>query len=182
MGSSPNGVEMGRLLAVTFNIGLVNAIIGDLGQMIKLRVIMATIAIFFLMGVNASAAEISSSQIGDALKERGYAVAQISESMVAVDSGDFAVIIAVNGSNGDISYLTYLKDVSAEMVGYEFLNRFNNGVKFGRAYIDGDGDIAIQMDRNSDGGVSIGNVESDFDVFVLLVHKFMSDLRKQASV
>jgi Putative bacterial sensory transduction regulator len=135
-----------------------------------------------VMAGGSAMAEISSDKIGQIMKERNYAVAEISDTMVAVDAGDFAVIIAVNGSNGDISYLTYLKGVSSDMVGYEFLNRFNNGVKFGRAYIDGDGDIAIQMDRNSDGGVTLENIESDFDVFVLLVNKFMRDLTTRSVV
>ena len=64
-------------------------------------------------------------------------------------------------------------------LGYQFLNKFNNEVKFGRAYIDRDGDVAIQMDRNSAGGVSAENIESDFDVFLLLIAKFLSDLESQ---
>ncbi len=144
------------------------------------------IGLALMMGLLAAGgsamAGISSNDIGQIMKERNYAVAEISDTMVAVDAGDFAVIIAVNGSNGDISYLTYLKGISSDMVGYEFLNRFNNGVKFGRAYIDGDGDIAIQMDRNSDGGVTLENIESDFDVFVLLVNKFMRDLTTRSVV
>ncbi|MCA8895430.1 MAG: YbjN domain-containing protein, partial [Amphiplicatus sp.] len=66
-------------------------------------------------------------------------------------------------------------------VGHEFLSKFNSEVKFGRAYVDRDGDIAIQMDRNSAGGVSIQNIESDFDVFLLLISRFLSDLEARAS-
>ena len=70
--------------------------------------------------------------------------------------------------------------IQANEVGYQFLNKFNNEVKFGRAYIDRDGDVAIQMDRNSAGGVSSENIESDFDVFLLLIQKFLTDLESQA--
>ena len=49
-------------------------------------------------------------------------------------------------------------------------------------YVDRDGDIALQMDRNSNGGVTLGNVESDFEVFLLLISKFLSDYQAQGSV
>ena len=66
--------------------------------------------------------------------------------------------------------------------GHAFLSKFNSEVKFGRAYVDRDGDVTLQMDRNSSGGVNIKNIESDFDVFLLLISKFLSDYNAQGSV
>ena len=62
------------------------------------------------------------------------------------------------------------------------MSDFNSEVKFGRAYIDSDGDVALQMDRNSAGGVTMENISSDFDVFLLLISKFLSDYESQDSV
>ena len=90
-------------------------------------------------------------------------------------------LLRIDGADGDISYVTYLPGLSISDVGHEFLSKFNSEVKFGRAYVDRDGDIAIQMDRNSAGGVSIQNIESDFDVFLLLISRFLSDLEARAS-
>jgi hypothetical protein len=129
-----------------------------------------------------SAFAITPQQISEAMEEKGYTVVDVSDSMVAVSYRGLSVLIAVNGSDGDVSYLTYVEDVNADMLGYELLNRFNNEVKFGRAYVDQDGDIAIQMDRNAVGGVTIENIESDFDVFVSLVAKFISDVNNQVAV
>jgi len=84
----------------------------------------------------------------------------------------------VDGADGDVSYITYINGVSVDMLGYEFLSQFNSEVKFGRAYVDRDGDIALQMDRNSAGGVSAENIESDFDVFLILISKFLEDVER----
>ncbi len=127
---------------------------------------------------NATAASISKQEITDILTEQGYAVRDFAQSMVAVVVGDHVVLIAVDGADGDVSYITYVNGVSVDMLGYEFLSRFNSEVKFGRAYVDRDGDIALQMDRNSAGGVSSENIESDFDVFLILISKFLEDVER----
>lgn len=130
----------------------------------------------FIVTFNAQAAGISEKQVTDILTEQGYAVRDFRPGMVAVTVGEHVVLVAVDGSDGDITYLTYLNGVSANALGYEFLSKFNSEVKFGRAYVDRDGDIAIQMDRNAAGGVSSENIESDFDVFLILIAKFLEDV------
>ena len=49
----------------------------------------------------------------------------------------------------------------------------------GRVYIDQDGDVTLQMDRNGAGGASLANIESDFDVFLMLISSFMDHLESQ---
>lgn len=145
--------------------------------------ILSTVAaamLLFTPLAGASAAGVSKETVSEILTEQGYNVRDFQGYGVAVDVADYSVIIAVDGPDGDISFLTYLFDVSSSDVGYQFFNKFNNEVKFGRAYVDRDGDVVIQMDRNSSGGVSAKNIESDFDVFLLLIDKFLSDLESQA--
>ncbi len=127
----------------------------------------------------ASAAGVSKQELSEILSGQGYAVRDFDKNMIAVVVGDYVVLVGIDGADSDISYITFLSGVSANALGYEFLNRFNNEVKFGRAYVDRDGDVAIQMDRNAAGGVSAENIESDFDVFLLLISKFLSDLESQ---
>jgi hypothetical protein len=129
----------------------------------------------------AAARPISKAEIAEALSGQGYAVRDFQPNMLAVVVGEHVVLVGVDGADGDISYITYLPDVSLSDVGHEFLSKFNSEVKFGRAYVDRDGDIAIQMDRNAAGGVSIQNIESDFDVFLLLISKFLSDIEARAT-
>jgi len=119
---------------------------------------------------------ISAEQISKILQDEGYAVQQYSAEMVAVVVGEQVILVGVDGLDGDVSYITYVPGLSLRELGFEFLNEFNNAVKFGRAYVDADGDIAIQMDRNAVGGISAENILSDFDVFLLLVTKFLSDV------
>ena len=127
----------------------------------------------------ALAAGISKSEVSEILTEQGYAVRDFDNTKVVVTVGEYSILIGVAGADSDISYITFVPGINSSDIGYEFLNNFNNEVKFGRAYIDADGDVAIQMDRNSAGGVSAENIESDFDVFLLLISKFLSDLESQ---
>jgi hypothetical protein len=129
----------------------------------------------------ALAGPLSKSDIAQALSSEGYSVQDFQPNILAVYVGDQVVLVGVDGADGDISYITYLAGVRIESLGHEFLSKFNSEVKFGRAYVDRDGDVAIQMDRNSTGGVSIANVKSDFDVFLLLVSKFLSDIENRVS-
>ena len=128
---------------------------------------------------SALAGGVSKSQITTILTEQGYNVQDDGPNSIAVNVGGYVVLIALDGADSDITYITWLQGVSGDDLGYKFLNQFNNEVKFGRAYIDHDGDVTIQMDRNSAGGVSAENIESDFDVFLLLISKFLSDLENQ---
>lgn len=130
----------------------------------------------------ASAGSISKSAIAQSLAESGYSVQDFKPNMLAVVVGEHVVLIGIDGPDADVSYITYLNDVDLGQGGTSFLSKFNSEVKFGRAYEDRDGDVALQMDRNSTGGVSLENIESDFDVFLLLISKFLSDFQSQGSV
>lgn len=145
----------------------------------KLVAIGAALALALSPMATASAAGVSKSEISKILTQQGYNVQDYDASKIFVDVAQYRIVVAVDGADGDVSFLVW-PGVQSDDVGYQFLNRFNNEVKFGRAYIDGDGDVAIQMDRNSAGGVSAENIESDFDVFLLLISKFLSDLESQA--
>jgi Putative bacterial sensory transduction regulator len=127
----------------------------------------------------AIAAGVSQSRIVSILTDQGYNAQEFQADKVIVDASGYRIIVWIDGADGDISYITYLPGITADEVGYKILNKFNNDVKFGRAFADGDGDIRLQMDRNSSGGVSAENIESDFDVFLMLIGKFLSDLESQ---
>ncbi len=131
---------------------------------------------------SALAASVTKSQIATAIGAKGYNVAEENAKMLSVVVGEHKVVIAVDGSDADVSYMTFLTDVRLGDGGHKFLSKFNSEVKFGRAYVDRDGDVVIQMDRNSSGGITLGNVESDFEVFLLLISKFLSDYEAQGSV
>lgn len=128
---------------------------------------------------SAHAQKISKNEIADILSDGGYNVRDYDATKLIVDVASYRIVIALDGADGDISYITWLPGLNSNDVSLKLLNEFNNEVKFGRAYVDRDGDVAIQMDRNAAGGVSAENIESDFDVFLLLISKFLSDLESQ---
>lgn len=144
---------------------------------------LAVMAAVFMLAMaplaDADAANVSKQEIAKILTDQGYNVRDFDSNKLSVSVGDYIIIVGVDGMDGDITYLTYLSGVGSDQVGYQLLNDFNNEVKFARAYIDGDGDVAIQMDRNSSGGVSAENIQSDFDIFLKLVWKFLNDLEMQ---
>ncbi len=142
-------------------------------------VLFAAIMLAFSPLNAAIAASISQSQIVTILTDQGYNAQEYEADKVIVDASGFKIIVWIDGADGDVSYITWLPGITADDVGYKILNKFNNDVKFGRAFADSDGDIRLQMDRNSSGGVSTENIESDFDVFLMLIGKFLSDLESQ---
>lgn len=149
-----------------------------------MKLVVAALAAALLVAAplsEAAARGITKDEIAEALSDQGYAVQDFQPNMLAVMVGEYVVLVGISGADGDISYITYLSGLSIADIGHEFLSKFNSEVKFGRAYVDRDGDIAIQMDRNAAGGVSIQNIESDFDVFLLLISKFLSDIEARAT-
>ncbi len=131
---------------------------------------------------SALAGSVSKDKITEVLTQGGYSVQDVQPNMIAVTVGDHVVFVGLDGADADVSYIAYLSGVDMGLGGHAFLSKFNSEVKFGRAYLDRDGDLALQMDRNSTGGVTIENIESDFDVFLLLISKFLSDFQAEGSV
>lgn len=142
---------------------------------------LATIVFFAISPVSSAYAQkVSQDEIGANLSQRGYSVTEYGANTLFVEVANYDVRIDVVGRDGDISYTTWLFEIDGKDISYNVLNKFNNDTKFGRVYIDGDGDVTLQMDRNGAGGASIENIESDFDVFLALIAAFMSHLEAQA--
>ena len=146
-----------------------------------MRGILAIAAAFLVVcaPVTAMAAKVSKSEIQQTLTSQGYSVQDVGPNTLFVRVADYDIRIDIMGPDGDISYRTWLFEVDANNVSYKVLNQFNNDVKFGRVYVDDDGDLTLQMDRNGAGGANIENIESDFDVFLMLISSFMDHLESQ---
>jgi len=54
----------------------------------------------------------------------------------------------------------------------ERINAWNRDTRFGRAYLDNDGDAGMDMDVNTDKGVSADNMDSTLALWAQLVKKF----------
>ncbi|WP_425408714.1 YbjN domain-containing protein [Hyphococcus sp.] len=126
------------------------------------------------------AANISKSEIEQTLSSQGYRVESWGPRTLGVTVDRFQIRIDVAGPDGDVSYTTLLDEVDGSGISHTILNEFNNNMKFGRVYIDNNGFVILQMDRNSAGGASIKNIESDFDVFLQLISSFLDHLEAKA--
>lgn len=145
-----------------------------------MRGILAIAAAFLVVCAPVSAAaKLSKSEIAQTLSSQGYSVQDVGPNTLFVRVADYDIRIDIIGPDGDISYRTWLFEVDSGDVSYKVLNQFNNDVKFGRVYVDDDGDLTLQMDRNGAGGASLQNIESDFDVFLMLISSFMDHLESQ---
>ncbi|MEL6364557.1 MAG: YbjN domain-containing protein [Pseudomonadota bacterium] len=140
-----------------------------------IRTLIATVALL-IAAPGAAWAEMSAVRIGEILEDSGYAVSEFGSGMVAVTVGDQIVLVGTEGPDADISYIAYIAGLTDENVSLEFLNEFNNSIKFGRVYFDDDGDVVVQYDRNSAGGVTEENVLDDFELFLDLVSVFLSEV------
>lgn len=145
-----------------------------------MRGILAAAAAALLFVTPAFAAKITKGEIAQNLTSQGYSVQDVGPATLFVRVAEYDIRIDVIGPDGDVSYRTWLFEVDGKSVSYKVLNQFNNDVKFGRAYIDEDGDLTLQMDRNAAGGASLQNIESDFDVFLMLINTFLTHLESQA--
>ena len=146
--------------------------------MVGFRSVIAALGFVVLAtaGPAMAADSFSAGQISKILQSEGYPVQQIDGTTLAVVVEDQVMLVGVDGPDGDVSFLAHINGVTLREIGREFIDEYNQQVKFGRAYTNSDGSIAIQYDRNSDGGVSAANILSDFSVFIMLVHKFRNDM------
>lgn len=139
----------------------------------------AAVAIVFAPVSTAFAASVSKGDIADTLAAQGYRVEDWGPRTLGVTVDRFQIRIDIVGPDGDVSYTTLLDEVDGSGISHSVLNEFNNNMKFGRVYIDDNGFVILQMDRNSAGGASIENIESDFDVFLQLISSFLTHLEAQ---
>ncbi|WP_411818140.1 YbjN domain-containing protein [Hyphococcus sp. DH-69] len=141
--------------------------------------IAAAVLMAFAPISSAFAGKVTKDEIEEKLSTQGYAVQDMGPNTLFVRVANYDIRIDIQGPDGDISYRAWLFEVDGKSISYKVLNQFNNDVKFGRVYIDQDGDVTLQMDRNGAGGASIENIESDFDVFLMLISSFMDHLESQ---
>ena len=57
----------------------------------------------------------------------------------------------------------------------ESVNRWNRDKRFGKAYLDKEGDPRLEMDVNLDYGVTKGNFEDTFDIWTRVLKSFKND-------
>lgn len=98
------------------------------------------------------------------------------------------------GSISDINYVVYFYGCtkglncssiqlratwSIDHVSLEHINEWNRTTRFGKAYVEEDGDAAIEMEVNLDYGVTRDNLEDTFDWWRIGLTEYVDHLRER---
>lgn len=137
----------------------------------------AVVAVALMLAGPASAQQmrerITAEQLTGLLRDKGL------EGKVN-ENGN--VIVQVNGSKivyfiKDQTMQAYfgLRGTSANV---NSINEWNKSKRFGRAYIDGDGDPCVELDFDLEGGVSEESIKVWFDTVNLIVRSFRTHVSK----
>jgi hypothetical protein len=70
---------------------------------------------------------------------------------------------------GEMNFYAGFLDIKPDV---SDINAWNSTKRFGRAYLDGDGDASIEMDINLSGGISRDNLISSFEIWRLVLRQY----------
>ena len=108
-------------------------------------------------------------------------------------TGQAKIVARVDG----INYVAFFQNCSSQRVcddinlyagfldvkpSQERINAWNASKRFGRAYIDPDGDAAIEMDINLKNGISPANLSASFAIWRLILRQFVDYLEPDMPV
>ncbi|QMV01619.1 YbjN domain-containing protein [Devosia sp. D6-9] len=69
----------------------------------------------------------------------------------------------------DLNFYAGFLDLKPEM---DVINSWNRDKRFGKAYLDSDGDAVVEMDLNLEHGISSDNLDADISVWSLVVEQY----------
>lgn len=78
--------------------------------------------------------------------------------------------------NANCATLNFYTFFDAPLDALVALNAWNRDVRFGKAYIDSEGDLIVEMDMNLWGGVTHKNIDDTFDWWRLVLRRALEDL------
>lgn len=106
------------------------------------------------------------------LSEQGFPNAEIdADGDVIVRMQGYRVLFLVGTYQGKSVQARFA--ISGSKAGMEQMNQFNRDVRFGTAYLDGDGDPALSADLDLEGGVTMGRAKDFFRTVNELMVRFL---------
>ena len=76
--------------------------------------------------------------------------------------------------NTDCEDLNFYCGILDHKASADAINEWNRTRRFGKAYLDNDGDTVVEMDLNIEGGVSAENLDAAFGVWEIVLSEFTS--------
>lgn len=125
-------------------------------------------------GSNADGILAVAQAFGDAsLEEQSDGAPKLTGSIG--DNGYSVYFLNCNGGSDceDLNFYAVFLDLDVDA---DTINTWNLQKRFGKAYLDEDGDAVVEMDLNLVGGVSSGNLNSDFAVWKMVLEQFASHI------
>ncbi|AKR56054.1 hypothetical protein GCM10011321_07160 [Youhaiella tibetensis] len=110
---------------------------------------------------------------------RGYGSASLEKQ----DNGDPKIKGDIDGITYAIYFMNCTKGKNCEDLNFysgfldlkpdmDVINAWNRDKRFGKAYLDSDGDAVVEMDLNLEHGISTDNLDADISVWSLVVGQY----------
>ena len=137
-------------------------------------VLLSVLILFGLSATPASAAEvietISAQRVVELLGQAGFTGAEIdADQDVLVNMQGYRVLILVGSYQGKNLSMKFA--LAGTQANHQTVNQFDLEKRFGRAYLDSDGDPVLESDLVLEGGVTEARVLDYFRTFnQLMVH------------
>ena len=136
--------------------------------------LLSVLILFGLSATPASAAEvietISAQRVVELLGQAGFTGAEIdADQDVLVNMQGYRVLILVGSYQGKNLSMKFA--LAGTQANHQTVNQFDLEKRFGRAYLDSDGDPVLESDLDLEGGVTEARVLDYFRTFnQLMVH------------
>ncbi|MCC7053147.1 MAG: YbjN domain-containing protein [Gemmatimonadaceae bacterium] len=116
---------------------------------------------------------ITAEQLTGLLRDKGLSGQVNERGNVVVENNGSKIVFFISGQTMQAYF--GLRGTSANV---NTINEWNKSKRFGRAYIDTDGDPCVELDFDLEGGVSDESVKVWFDTVTAIVRSFRAHVSK----
>ncbi len=116
---------------------------------------------------------ITAEQLTGLLRDKGMEGKVNERGNVIVETNGTKIVFFISGQT-----LQAYFGLTGTKANVTSVNEWNKTKRFGRAYIDGDGDPCVELDYDLEGGVTDDNVKVWFDTVTAIVRSFKTHVSK----
>ena len=116
---------------------------------------------------------ITAEQLTGLLRDKGMEGKVNERGNVIVETNGTKIVFFISGQT-----LQAYFGLTGTKANVTSINEWNKTKRFGRAYIDGDGDPCVELDYDLEGGVTDDNVKVWFDTVTAIVRSFKTHVSK----
>ena len=89
-----------------------------------------------------------------------------------IDGIGYSIYFRNCTSNEDCEDLNFYCGILDQKASPDVINDWNQTTRFGKGYLDEDGDTVVEMDVNLEGGVTVDNLSSTMGVWQIILNRF----------